>query len=79
MRLYPTPTAASYGTRNNGDPGAGRGEYATKGAPSLETMARSEGGRLNPAWVETLMGCPIGWTDGPQDPATLSLFGSLPA
>lgn len=40
VALYPTPTASSYGSSNNGDPGDGRGEYATKGKPSLDTMAR---------------------------------------
>lgn len=75
--LWPTITARRYGTRNNGDPGDGRGEYATKGAASLETMASQQGGRLNPAWVECLMGFPTGWTDGPADPETLPLFGSL--
>ena len=38
--LLPTPAAVSYGTSNNGCPGDGRLEYATKGKPSLETMAR---------------------------------------
>jgi hypothetical protein len=38
--LLPTPAATSYGTSNNGCPGDGREEYATKGSPSLETMAR---------------------------------------
>jgi len=37
---FPTPTASVYGTTNNGCPGDGRTEYATKGTPSLETMAR---------------------------------------
>lgn len=106
--MFPTPTAASYGTRNNGDPGDGRGEYKTRGAPSLETMGRTGalyptptaaigtggqtsrsgdrkdelllagmvGGRLNPTWVEVLMGFPEGWTDGPADPETLPLFGN---
>jgi len=109
-REYPTPAASSYGSSNNGCPGDGREEYATKGKPSLESMARdgllyptptaacatggqtSRGGerknepllqgmvgagKLNPDWVETLMGFPIGWTDGPLDPETLLLFGSL--
>jgi len=40
--LLPTPTAFQYGTTNNGDPGDGRGEYKTKGTPSLETMARKK-------------------------------------
>jgi hypothetical protein len=38
--LWPTPSATSYGSSNNGCPGDGREEYATKGKPSLETMAR---------------------------------------
>ncbi len=38
--LLPTPAAAPYGTSNNGCPGDGREEYATKGKPSLEMMAR---------------------------------------
>lgn len=37
---WPTPTAASYGTRNNGNPHDGREAYATKGSPSLDTLAR---------------------------------------
>lgn len=77
IREWPTPAASSYGTSNNGNPGDGRGEYATKGKPSLETMARTWGGWLNPDWVETLMGFPVSWSDGPLDPETLLLFGSL--
>jgi len=37
---WPTPTAETYGTANNGCPGDGREAYATKGRPSLEGMAR---------------------------------------
>lgn len=37
---WPTAAATPYGTSNNGCPGDGREEYATKGKPSLETMAR---------------------------------------
>lgn len=37
---WPTPTASSYGTSNNGCPGDGRETFATKGKPSLETMAK---------------------------------------
>lgn len=39
--FWPTPTASSYGSSNNGCPGDGRDEYATKGKPSLEVMARA--------------------------------------
>lgn len=37
--LFPTPTATRYGTSNNGDPHDGREEYATKGKPSLDSLA----------------------------------------
>jgi hypothetical protein len=32
-------------------------------AATLESIAPSAQGRLNPAWVEWLMGFPIGWTE----------------
>lgn len=38
--LLPTPTASNYGSSNNGCPGDGRQEYATKGTLSLRGMAR---------------------------------------
>lgn len=38
--MRPTAAATTYGSSNNGCPGDGREEYATKGKPSLETMAR---------------------------------------
>lgn len=37
---WPTPTAAEYGSSNNGNPGDGRTEYATKGRPNLQTLAK---------------------------------------
>lgn len=37
---YPTPTATSYGSSNNGSPHDGREEYATKGSPSLQRWAQ---------------------------------------
>lgn len=40
--MWPTPTAESYGSSNNGCPGDGRETYATKGKPSLEGMARQD-------------------------------------
>lgn len=64
----PTPTAASYGSSNNGNPGDHREEYATKGKPSLWTMAERGDlpghprGPLSPEWVEWAMGFPEGWT-----------------
>lgn len=64
VREYPTPTASTYGSTNNGKPRDGkREEYATKGTPSLDSLAvREWGGQLNADWVETLMGLPVGWT-----------------
>jgi len=41
VTLFPTPTANRYGTSNNGCPGDGRTEYATKGKMRLETMAKT--------------------------------------
>lgn len=83
---WPTPTAARYGSGQNGSPHDGRDAFAGAGAPSLDTIAATEGGRLNPSWVEALMGFPLGWTelqaglfDGPPDPASDSTNGSHPA
>ncbi len=36
---WPTPTVTAYGSSNNGCPGDGRTEFATKGKPSLQAMA----------------------------------------
>ena len=66
----PTPAATPYGTTNNGKRADGS-TYKTAGKMRLSTMAsRGEWptengsqarGPLNPAWVEWLMGWPIGW------------------
>ena len=50
---FPTPTC------HNSKEGAYPAEYKRK-TPSLATHA---GGKLNPMWVEWLMGWPLGWTD----------------
>ena len=51
VALFPTPKAKIQG---------GNGERHGEGGQSLDV---SVGGRLNPTWVEWLMGFPIGWTD----------------
>jgi hypothetical protein len=51
--LFPTPTC------HKSKEGAYPAEYKRK-TPSLATHA---GGKLNPMWVEWLMGWPLGWTD----------------
>lgn len=38
--LWPTPTASRYGSTNNGCPGDGRGQYATRGKPSLDSLVK---------------------------------------
>jgi hypothetical protein len=50
---FPTPTA------HNSKEGAYPAEFTRK-TPTLATHA---GGKLNPMWVEWLMGWPLGWTD----------------
>ena len=52
-RFFPTPTA------HNSKEGAYPSEFSRK-TPSLATHA---GGKLNPMWVEWLMGWMLGWTD----------------
>jgi DNA (cytosine-5)-methyltransferase 1 len=61
---YPTPT---YGKLAGGTGGFNQIEelYST-GQVTLEekkAMQAGNGGRLNPTWVEWLMGFPTGWTD----------------
>lgn len=67
--VLPTPTANAYGTSNNGKRGDGT-TFKQAGKASLFTMALSgiwpdgehASGRLNPEFIEHLMGWPIGWT-----------------
>lgn len=51
VKLYPTPKAQL---------SRASGERHGNGGQSLDVVV---GGRLNPPWVEWLMGWPIGWTD----------------
>jgi len=50
-RMWPTPVA---------DDTSHRKEKYAQGGTALSTQA---GGKLNPIWVEWLMGWPLGWTD----------------
>jgi hypothetical protein len=58
-RLLPTLTASRYGSTNNGTRD-GEKEYATKGTPSLDSLA---GSALSPKWCSWFMGAPEGWMD----------------
>ena len=58
VKRWPTPKASFTGpdTKRRNRPGSG-------GDDLFSAVANSDGnGRLNPAWVEWLMGFPIGWT-----------------
>ena len=50
IALFPTPTVTWNNNRKGSSPKAGDG------------LATAVGGKLNPMWVEWLMGFPIGWT-----------------
>lgn len=65
----PTPTAGdakSSGSRNlpgsKANPGVSLSDYV-RGSSSTPRRGGATGGKLNPRWVEWLMGWPIGWTD----------------
>ena len=66
---WATPAARDYR-----DTGTSPSEHK-RHSPGNAALA---GGSLNPAWVETLMGFPAGWTDiaGPQDAAKHKPRGS---
>lgn len=53
VRRFPTPTVND--SKNNNPP-----SQALRDTPPLNVVV---GGRLNPPWVEWLMGWPLGWTD----------------
>jgi len=56
-QFRPTPTATE---RSGINPKTGRGAGLSKAVKSAASQA---GGKLNPDWVEVLMGFPVGWTD----------------
>ena len=58
-RSFPTPTATDY--KRNGSPSEYNRSSLTLGAIASQTSSIS--GKLNPQWVEWLMGFPVGWTE----------------
>jgi len=52
-KMFPTPTAHN----------AKKGNYPSERNRNTPTLATHAGGKLNPMWVEWLMGWPLGWTD----------------
>jgi hypothetical protein len=65
--LWPTPCARDHRSGRFVDPEKDRSPGKQGGAGLAEAVSREEHatgtGRLNPEWVEWLMGFPPGWTD----------------
>ncbi len=60
-RKWPTPNASDHIQRKTSKSWAAKGR--TNFVLSNPEVTGVEGGRLNPQWVEWLMGWPLGWTD----------------
>jgi hypothetical protein len=63
MRMWPTMTASGMGSTNHRKL---LGKHVSSGRITPDEkrqMSAGNGGRLNPTWVEWLMGFPPGWTD----------------
>ena len=68
-RLYPTPTtgAGLCGGTGNYQQLKALEAKDTISTEERKSMAAGNGGQLNPAWVEAMMGFPPGWTEcGPD-------------
>ena len=65
VRLWPTPRASEW--KGSGPKGSKNQKYRLKkrylDGTVLEGQPDGAGGKLNPVWVEWLMGFPPGWTD----------------
>jgi len=68
---WPTPMA-----NDAKNAGMGPGQLNRDGLPGALLKA-GEVGKMNPAWVEWLMGFPVGWTD--LEPAAMPLFPEWPS
>lgn len=64
VQMYPTPTARDYRSNMKLETVDRRAEESSRGVSLSEFVQRVDrsNGRLNPDWVEWLMGWPIGWT-----------------
>lgn len=60
---FPTPTASSWGNEGSRKILEKHLEQGSITADDMKAMTAGNGGRLNPAWIEWLMGFPPGWTD----------------
>ena len=63
VKIWPTPTASSWGNQGSQQLLEKRVKDGTITSEQKKQMVRGNGGKLNPTWVEWLMGFPPGWTD----------------
>jgi hypothetical protein len=72
---------AQWGTPTARDHKSGRGNNEREYKELTPMVERQQSGKLNPRWVETLMGLPIGWTmpscTSPQTIAPMSSDSSV--
>ncbi len=62
-KLWPTPAASDNRDRGNLSTQAIQRRMEKGKQVNLSMMVSEKSGRLNPTWVEWLMGFPTGWTD----------------
>ncbi len=63
VEQWPTPTASSWGSTGHRQILERREREGTITEEERRGMTSGNGGKLNPTWVEWLMGFPLGWTD----------------
>ena len=61
--MWPTPTASSWGNEGSRNLIQQHVEQGDITEAEKRQMISGNGGKLNPTWVEWLMGFPTGWTD----------------
>jgi hypothetical protein len=62
-QMWPTPTANSWGSTGHRQLLDKKVANGTITLQQKKQMTSGNGGKLNPTWVEWLMGFPTGWTD----------------
>jgi hypothetical protein len=79
LQKWPTPDAScgQRGTQPNWTPKRKSGHTAQYTInQAVRDMEKNNGGKLNPMWVEWLMGWPLGWTD--LKPVEMDKFHCVP-
>jgi hypothetical protein len=69
-----TAQVKQWGTPTSRDHKSGRGNEEREYKELTPMVERTQSGKLNPRWVETLMGLPVGWTmPSCASPVTIAL------